>query len=252
MVRLPAKIALTSLLVCALGACDNLLQVDLPGSVTEGDLTDVRIAQTLALSVVGNTGVAWDTYILWATSHSDEWTPASGNAPTKRRAQRQIDPLFPEYVSDLFAPLHLARAEANEYFDRISSVPDAELPRKTEFLATIRAWGTWPLIAFGETFCGTPLDGGEQTLTPDELLALAETRFTEALTLADQAALPTIKNMALVGRARARLGRKKLRGRDRRRGANTAELRVQRGPGNERGPAAELAIHADQWLANGG
>lgn len=206
MITLRTKVVAVMLLSVIAAGCDGLLDVDLPGSVIEEDLTDPRISETLANSVVGNTGVAWDSYILWATSHSDEWTPASGNAPTKRRSQRQIDPLFAEYVSDLFSPLHRARAEANEFFDRIETVSEEDVPRKTEFLARIRAWGTWPLIAFGESFCGSPIDGGDEVLTPAQLLQLAEEGFTEAIQLATTANRTDLRLMSLVGRARARLG----------------------------------------------
>lgn len=206
MVTLRAKVVTTILLSLGVVGCEGLLDVELPGAVIEEDLADVRVAETLALSVVGNTGVAWDEYVLWATAHSDEWTPASGNAPTKRMALRQIDPAFDHYVSNLFSPLHRARAEADEFFERIQTTPDAELPRKTEFLAKIRAWGSWPLIAFAETFCGTPIDGGSQILDSAELFGLAETGFTEAIQLAEQAGLSEITTMARVGRARARLG----------------------------------------------
>lgn len=206
MIRMRPQLVMAILLSSGTIACDGLLDVDLPGSVIEEDLTDPRLALTLTNSVIGNTGVAWDSYILWSTSHSDEWTPASGNAPTKRRALRQIDPLFADYVSDLFSPLHIARAEANEFYSRIDSASDSDVPAKLEYLATIRAWGTWPLIAFGETFCGTPMDGDNVVRSPAELLEMAEAGFTEAIELAQQAGLTDIINMAQVGRARARLG----------------------------------------------
>jgi len=206
MFRNRVRLGLAILLSLGITGCDNLLEVDLPGSVTEGDLTDPRLAETLTNSVVGNTGVAWDVYILWATSHSDEWTPASGNAPTKRRAQRQIDPLFTEYVEQLYTPLHRSRAEANEFFALVQTASEADVPDKAEHLARIKAWGTWPLIALGETFCGTPLDGDNVVHEPAELLELAEAGFTEAMTLAQQAGLNDLALMTRVGRARARLG----------------------------------------------
>lgn len=200
-----SKTLVAILLSFALIGCENLLDVDLPGFVSEDDLSDPRIAQTLALSVVGNTGTTWDTYLLWATAHSDEWIPASGNATNKRRALRRIDPDFAAYAS-LFSDLHRSRSEAVEFFERVQAIPDADLPRKTEFLAMIRAWGTWPLIAFGETFCGSPIDGGTEILRSGQLHALAEAGFTEAIQLAEQAGLTNLRYMALVGRARARLG----------------------------------------------
>jgi len=204
--RLHAHIAMAILLSGGAIGCSDLLEVDMPGSVVEEDLTDPRISETLALSVEGNTGRAWDQFILWSTSHSDEWIPTSGNATNKRRSQRQIDKNFTALNSELYSPLHVARAEANEFFERVSSASETDVPRKTEFLARIRAWGTWPLIAFAETFCGTPLDGSGVTLDSKQLFTLAEAGFTEAIALAEKAGQTKIKNMALVGRARARLG----------------------------------------------
>jgi hypothetical protein len=94
-------------------------------------------------------------------------------------------------------------------FRRISDFPDADVPNKAALLATIRAYGAWPLVAFSEGFCGTPLDGGSQVLTPTELAAEAESQFSEAIQLAGQAGLTNLANMARVGRARARLSQGK-------------------------------------------
>ena len=201
-------------LVLTVGACDTdaLLEVDLPGRVSEGALNDPRLAETLVNSVIADVECAWDNYVAAAAHHSDEWIASSGNSTMARWGLRDIPPTFQSMATGgcgasygLFTPLHGARFQAESNYDLISAFDDAEVPQKTEFLAKIRAYGAWPLVAFSEGFCGTPLDGEAQVRTPTELAALAEQKFTEAMGLASQAGLADIATMAQVGRARARL-----------------------------------------------
>ncbi len=207
----------TTLVFCAMGAfagcnLDNLLEVDLPGRVSESSLEDPRLAATLVNSVIADVECAWDNYVAGAAHHSDEWIASSGNSTMARWGLRDVPPTFASMATagcgtnyGLFTPLHGARVQANANFDRITAFPDAEVPNKAEFLATIRAYGGWPLIALSESFCGSPIDGGDQVLTPTELAALAEASFTEAIQLTTGAGLDDLLNMSLVGRARARL-----------------------------------------------
>lgn len=211
--RKDARIALTIFaLTAGLAACDSLLEVDLPGRVSEEALNDPRLAGTLVNSVIADVECAWDNYVAAAAHHSDEWIASSGNSTMARWGLRDISPTFAAYATGgcgtsygLFTPLHGARVQAESNFERISGYTDAEVPNKTEYLARIRAYGAWPLIAFSEGFCGTPIDGGAQVLGSAELAAIAEDRFTDAIDLAAQAGLTDIENMARVGRARARL-----------------------------------------------
>ncbi|MEX2466005.1 MAG: hypothetical protein WD995_03800, partial [Gemmatimonadota bacterium] len=59
----------------ALGACDteSLLEVDLPGRVSEDALNDPRLAGTLVNSVIADVECSWDNYVAAAAHHSDEW-----------------------------------------------------------------------------------------------------------------------------------------------------------------------------------
>jgi len=215
--RGPTGDALVALaLVVGLGACDSLLEVDLPGSVTEDALNDSRIAATLVNSVIADVECSWDNYVAAAAHHSDEWIAASGNSTLARWGLRDITPTFEVMATGgcaspygLFTPLHGARVAAQDNFERILGFSDAAVPHKAEFLATIRAYGAWPLIAFSEGFCGTPLDGGDQVLTPVQLAAEAEAQFSEAIQLTSAAGLTDLMNMSLVGRARARLTQQK-------------------------------------------
>jgi hypothetical protein len=202
-------------LMTVLTGCDTegLLEVSLPGRVTEDALESPRLAETLAFSVVNDVECAWDNYVAAATHHSDEWIQSSGNATMRRWGLRDITPTFAAYVAGscttsygLFTPLHTARVQAESHFDRISAFATSDVPRRTEFLATIRVYGAFPLLAFGETFCETPLDGEDRSRSPEELLQLAESRFSEGIQLAGEAGLNPIRYAALVGRARVRLG----------------------------------------------
>jgi hypothetical protein len=197
-------------------ACDSLLEVDIPGRVEEEALDDPRLAETLMLSVVADVECSWDNYVAAAAHHSDEWIASSGNSTMARWGLRDIPPTFASMaIGDcaasygLYTPLHGARVQAESNFERISGYSEEEVPQKAEFLATIRAYGGWPLIAFSEGFCGTPLDGEPEVLGPQELAAIAEQRFSEAIELAQAAGLTDIENMARVGLIRAQLTQEK-------------------------------------------
>lgn len=204
------------MLATSLTACDSLLEVDIPGRVAEEALDDPRLAETLVNSVIADVECSWDNYVAAAAHHSDEWIASSGNSTMARWGLRDIAPTFASMATGscagsygLFTPLHGARVQAQSNFDRISGFSDAEVPDKAVFLATIRAYGAWPLIAFSEGFCGTPLDGSDLVLTPAALAAEAEVQFGEAIQLAGQAGLTELENLARVGRARARLAQAK-------------------------------------------
>jgi hypothetical protein len=204
-----------------LGACDTseLLQVDLPGRVAEEDLVSPRLALSLVNSAIGDFECAWDNYVGASAVHSDEYIQSSGNTNQKRWGLREIDESFANYATGgcgtaygLFTPMHTARYQAEKNFDWIQSFPDAEVPNKARYLATLRVYGGFPYIAFAEGFCGTPVDGGSETLTSEELLRIAEQRFTDGIRLAEETGQEKLLNMALVGRARARLGLKDFAG----------------------------------------
>ena len=198
------------------GACDteSLLRVDLPGEVIQEDLSDSGLAGVLVNSVVADFECAWAHYVAGASNHSDEWIGSSGNDSMSRWGLRQITPDFRNYGNDtcdlnwghgVYLSMHTARFQADFNYDAMQGFADGEVPQKTAHLATIRAYGAWTFVAFGENFCATRLGGGPR-MTPDEVLTLAETRFSEAIPLAQQAGLEDIRLMALGGRARARLG----------------------------------------------
>ena len=192
--------------------CDGLLDVEIPGRVVEEDLESPGLSQTFVNSVIADVECAWDNYVAAASHHSDEWVATTGNGNMLAWGLRNVGSAG-SYASGEcesrygpFAALHKARFQAGENFERIRAFPDPDVPDKALYLATIQAYAGWPLIAFGEGFCGTPIGGDGPVFEPSELLAMAETVFTDAVVRTEAAGLSELAMLARIGRARARLG----------------------------------------------
>lgn len=204
-------------LIAALSACSDLLAVDTPGQVAAGDLEAPLVAPLMVTSAISDFECAWNQYAAGASTHSDEYVASSGNLGLRdwgMRIIRSNDGSFSQgtcggAVFPAYTPLHTARFQANDVYRRLTSDAWSEVPNRTARMATMRAYGGYALVALGEGFCEmtVPVEEGVPgpLLTPADVLRLAEVRFTEAITLAEQAGDTDILNMALVGRARVRL-----------------------------------------------
>jgi len=199
------------LMTLGLTACEDLLDVRLPGKVPEEALTDAELATTLVASVVSDTECAWDNYVAAAANHSDEYIQASGNLTMRNWGLRWVPANDPNYAQagcadwgyGIYTPLHTARFQSEDVFNRLVEWGN-EVPDVAALQATVRAYGGYDLVALGEGFCEMAIDLGPR-MTPAEVLSVAETRFTEAIDLATTAGRDELLNMARVGRARVRL-----------------------------------------------
>jgi len=112
----------------------------------------------------------------------------------------------------IFVPLSSARWFADKVLAALEAWTDAEVTNRNLLIATAAAYSGYSHMLLGEGFCSMALDGGPE-LTPAQVFALAETKFTRALTAAQAVTAPAtavtaaadIANMARVGRARARI-----------------------------------------------
>ena len=194
-------------LVLLFSACDTaeLLDVDLPGNVTADDIESPALAGTMRVSAIGDFEWAWDSYVNFAARHSDEYIHSSGNFTGRRQMLRDIPPDLGAYQDGIFGRFHRARFMLESNFERLQRFTEQEVPAKAQYAAEMRTYGGFIYVAFGEGFCGTPLDGDGVVRTPEELLQIAVTQFTEAITLAQQANRSNLVTAALLGRARAYL-----------------------------------------------
>ena len=218
---------LTATLVAALTtttsvACDRLLDVENPASVPIEALDNPALMQTLEsasiqqfqcafVNFVGTAGVLSGEYWVssnFVDSHPWEWRGiiqikgTGGSCPGRNATSLGF-----------YTPMQQARFQLDDLFERASNFTDAEVPNRQRMLVEARAYSGYAHLILGETMCDMALDGGPK-MTSQEVWAVAETRFTEAITLAT--ALGTgvdavsLKNMAIAGRARARLDMGKL------------------------------------------
>ncbi|MEO8448766.1 MAG: RagB/SusD family nutrient uptake outer membrane protein [Gemmatimonadota bacterium] len=196
-----------------LTACSSILDVTLPGKVTSDDLNDPALAAALANGVVITFECAWTSYVAAANALSDEVLSASGQANTNVWGLRGIlsnnvnlldncDANAGGYAA--LVPLQQARVLADNAAAKLAAYPDAVVTNKAFLLAQVKTYGAYATLPLGEGFCQQAFDQGP-LLSPAQALAVAETRFTDALAAATAASNADLKNMALAGRARVRL-----------------------------------------------
>src|SRR6266567_6645943 len=177
--------------LAALG-CRDILSVHVPGRVPADALNDPTLAPTLAASVVADVECAWDNYVAGAALIGDEFIQASGNLNQRNWASRRITADEPTLAQGscssaygIYTPMQTARFQAEDIFQRLQGFSDAQVPTRVSLEATVRTYGAFALVGLGEGFCQMALDGGP-LMKPADVLTLAEQRFTEAMTLAQQ------------------------------------------------------------------
>lgn len=203
-----------------LTACDlqEILEVDIPGRVEESALENPKLASTLVTGVVSDAECSWNQFTAGMAHHSDEYIPTSGNLDLIRWGERRIENVDVQFSQGLcgggtyptYTPLQTARFQGEDVLSRLDAEAFAGVDGLANLRAVTRTWGTFPLIALGEAFCEMtiPTVEGEPgpLMTKQEVLAVAETKFSEAISLAQGAGNTAMANTALVGRARVRIG----------------------------------------------
>jgi hypothetical protein len=195
-----------------LAACQNALEVELPGRVTADDLNSAQNASALANGVVLDFECGWTNYVTASNALSDQTINASNQGVSSAWYTRNIlnnDPALlgscePATGLYPYAPLQIARTGAARAFTLIDGFSDALVPTKAVLKTTVKVYGAYATLALGEGFCEAVLTPGN-VQPPAAALANAEAQFTEAITLATAANNTDLLNMARVGRARARL-----------------------------------------------
>jgi len=202
------------------GACHNILSVDLPGRIPTDLLNDPLTAPTLAASVTADFECAFSKYVLSTTTLSDQFLGASGNLNAKNWGTRKI------YENDTgneteqcgfnaggygaYLPLQTARFQSNDILTRLNGWTDAQAGVPLAPLrARVATLGAYAYTLLGEGFCAMRFDLGKQVLTPAQVLAIADTKFTAAITLVNAmqagADKTQLLNLVHAGRARERL-----------------------------------------------
>ena len=215
-----ATIAATTLVTLAACDLDNALDVDAPSRIPANDFETPSNANLLVNGVVGDFECAYGSYVVAGALVGEESVDGAQTAdryPYDRRSTQPSDRRYAvsscEGALGTYTPLQTARASAENVLGLLNEWTDAEVTNRQQLLATASAHAAYSLLMLGEGFCQmvissfdenrNPVLGG--VITRDSVFKLAEARFTDAIGSADA----SIKNMALLGRAKARqnLGR---------------------------------------------
>jgi len=206
--------SLLALTLTTTSACDRLLSVENPASVPVEALEDPALLPTLEAAAIQQFQCGFAQFVSTAGMLSGEYLSANGfvnNHPWEWRGIVEIKnepgscPANRATTSmGFYTPLQQARFQLEDTFKRAEAFTDAEVPTRAKVLTEMRAYSGYALTLLGEGMCEMAIDNGPK-MTKQEVWALAEERFTDAIARATALNDASLKNMAIVGRARVRL-----------------------------------------------
>ena len=205
-------------------ACNSLLTVDNPSRVPAEQLDDPALMPILEAAAVQSLQCGLNNFATTGAMLSGEFLASNGfvnNHPWEWRGNAEIrgEPGSCTNIGrqttsmGFYTPLQQARFQLDDTFNRLESFTDAQVPNRARFRVEMRAYAGYAYLLLGEGMCDMAIDNGP-VMTKDAVWAIAETRFTDAIAMATatDTATVSLKNMALVGRARTRLDRGNLAG----------------------------------------
>ena len=215
-----ARTLLAGVLLAAL-ACDSLLEVENPGRVPAEALGDPALAPVMQAAALQTAQCAYVEFAATAGMLSGEYWSANGfvnNHPWEWRGIVEIKS-NPGSCNNgrattsmgFYTPLQQARFQLDDQTQRLNGFTDAEVPNRQRMLAEAAAYSGYTYTLLGEGMCEMAIDNGPK-MTSAQVWAIAEQRFTSAITLATTINDASLRNMATVGRARVRLDLKNLQG----------------------------------------
>jgi hypothetical protein len=207
--------ALAGVFCLTLAACSDItsLKQEAPGRINAGDLEQPESAALLVESAVGDFECALGDYIVAAGAVGDEL--ANANLANRiwdfdRRTLLPTNTVYSTQSCDdgdptVYTTLSTARFDGDNALRLLDGWTDEQVPGRIGLIATAAAYAGYSLVLLGEGMCSAALDVGPE-LSPAQILTEAEARFTRAIEAATTAGDDQTLNLALLGRARARLG----------------------------------------------
>jgi len=213
------KAALVALSLATLAACNDLLNVDNPASVTAQSLDDPTLVPALAAAAIQTAQCGVESFVITGGVLSGEYWSAAGLVDNHTWEWRSVGDIknapgsctFSRTTSAMgfYTPLQQARFQLEDAFARLDKFTDADVPNRALLMAQMRAYTGYTLVLLAEGMCDMTIDRGPK-MTAAQVLAIADDRFTDAIARATALNNSALLNMARVGRARTRLDLKKL------------------------------------------
>jgi hypothetical protein len=169
-------------------------------------------AQLIVNGAIADFQCAYSRYTLASALFTDELTAAIASTPDFEMDSRNLptNNFYGTSTCDavqfpgVFTPLSVARAAGDTAAAALEGWTDEQVPNRSLLISQASISAGYSLTLLGEGMCSAAINLGPEQ-TPAQLFALAVSRFdtaVDAATRADDA--PTL-NLALLGRARAKL-----------------------------------------------
>jgi starch-binding outer membrane protein, SusD/RagB family len=227
--RSAGKALAISAVIGSFAACDSLdraLRVEAPGIVDAQVMNNPENAHLLVSGTQSDLECALGAYIVNAGLLGNELRDASITSARFSLDARTITDTAPYGTNScagnppgVYEPLSTAIWTSNNALTRLDGWTDAEVPNRTRMIAQAAAYSGYAHTLMAEGFCSSVITELGPEVQPAEIFAVAEARFTRAIeAAAAERAMPgaspariafadSIRNMALIGRARVRLQR---------------------------------------------
>jgi hypothetical protein len=199
-----------ALLSTACNQLDRALAVESPSRLPAKDLEQPGTAPLLVQSAGVDFACALGAYDVAAGLMSGEFVETTQTASRWIYDRRVIVPSDAQYATNsceglgVYSPVSTARWTADNALRHLEGWTDGQVPNRAKLTAQAALYAGYSLILLGEGFCSATIDLGPE-MTPAQLFAEAETRFTKAIAAATTAGDNNLRYAALVGRARARI-----------------------------------------------
>jgi hypothetical protein len=197
-------------------ACNTsrLLDVDTPSQVPVDLLDQPSNATLMVNSMVGDYQCALGSTVVIEGLISGEMNDAQLGAASWDYARRTANALTngdygtfgcigPQRMGN-YLPLSTARFDADHAIANLTKWTDAEVPHRVALLAVADLYAGFSYTLLGMSMCEAAFDNGP-AVNQKGMFALAEQRFTDAITNAQASSSDSVKFAAYVGRARVRL-----------------------------------------------
>jgi starch-binding outer membrane protein, SusD/RagB family len=203
-----------------LSSCDTLLEAEAPSRILEESLIHPSNASVLLAGAIADFECAFAAYIVTMGTVTDELADAQAAAAIWDLDRRTNNPASGQYAAGscgqgftglgpVYIPVSTARYAADKTLDLLEGWSDDQVPNRTALIARASAYSGYAHVLLGEGFCSAAVDLGPE-MTPAEVFQRAEAKFTRAIEAATTAQLDSVRFMALIGRARARVDQGRL------------------------------------------
>jgi hypothetical protein len=207
-------------------ACKDTLKVASPSRIDAGTLESPSNAQLLVTGAIADFECAFGAYIVAGGLIGEELEDATQTSDRYPYDQRTVTSASTRYSTascegiGTYSPLQTARVSADNVRRLLEGWSDTQVANRQALLAQAAAYEGYAQLLLGEGFCGVVFShfNADKTIsygtpiTPQQALDSAITQFNEAVTAAQAAGVDSLRYMALVGRARAKLDKGDLAG----------------------------------------